>query len=195
MNVDKIDEANGLRQAEDLAQALAGTVRQESGAGLLIQAAEICQRLDGQNNRPPQAVEFGSLLKKAMDKNEDIRELAAGDGSLYYFSTRFMTGAYAAVLLKKRGDPLMLIADIVRQNAADYLRPVPLDLFMQSPFDFAHRDILKMLEQMETLDAFIDIARTTTSASREFLYSTRFLEPAHASMMAEWIDVGQSENP
>jgi hypothetical protein len=194
MNGDKIDEAKELRQAEDLAQTAAGIVRRESGAGLLIQATEILQRLDEQDN-PHQAVDFESLRKKILDENEDIRELAAGEGSLYYFSTRFMTGAYAAVLLKKRGDPLMLIADIVRQNTAAYLRPVPLDLFMQSPFDFAHRDLLKMLEQMETLEAFIDIARTTTSASREFLYSTRFLEPAHASLMAQWIDVGQSENP
>jgi hypothetical protein len=36
---------------------------------------------------------------------------------------------------------------------------------------------------------------TMTSASSVFLYSTLYLEPAHASMLAEWLDVGQFDNP
>jgi hypothetical protein len=28
-----------------------------------------------------------------------------------------------------------------------------------------------------------------------FLYSTRHLDPDHASMLAEWLDVGQYRNP
>lgn len=193
--MDMINGTIELPQTDDLAQAAASIIRQESAAGLLIQAAEIGHRLAGQNNHVPQAAELESLLEKTIDGNEDIHELVAGGGSRYYFSTRFMTGPYATILLKKQGDSLMLIADIVRQNAADYRRPVPLDLFTQSPFDFTPGEILKMIKQMETLEAFQDIKCATTSASREFLYSTQVLEPLHASMLAEWIDVGQVENP
>jgi hypothetical protein len=190
-----IDDTKELRQADDLAQAVASMIRQESSAGVLIEAAEMGHRLVSQNSDFPQAAALESLLTKTMDENEDIRELVTGDGSRYYFSTRFMTGAYATILLKKQGDSLTLIADIVRQNAADYRRPVPLDLFTQRPFDFTPDEILKVVEQMETLEVFQDIKRTTTSAFREFLYSTHVLEPMHASMLAEWLDVGQSENP
>jgi hypothetical protein len=42
---------------------------------------------------------------------------------------------------------------------------------------------------------YLDIASTTTSSSRVFLYSTLHLEPDHAEMLAEWLDVGQFENP
>ena len=106
-----------------------------------------------------------------------------------------MTGAYAAILLQKQGDPLRLIVETVRQNSADYPRPVPLDIFTQSPFDLTQQGVLNDLERMEAMEEFRDIARTTTSASSVFLYSTLYLEPEHASMLAEWLDVGQFDNP
>jgi hypothetical protein len=48
---------------------------------------------------------------------------------------------------------------------------------------------------MSAQDEYRDIEPTTTSTSRVFLYSTLHLEPEHASMLAEWFDVGQSNNP
>ncbi len=130
-----------------------------------------------------------------MEQNEDSNELVSEDGSRHYYSSQFMTGAYASLLLKRQGDPLQLIAQIVRQNSSDYTRPVPLDLFARAPFDFTLDNIQSILERMAALEGFRDIEGTTTSASREFLYSTLYLEPAHASMLAEWLDVGQAENP
>ena len=183
------------RLPEDFPQSVVSMIRQESKAGRLISGSEILHRLVDQSRPPLQAEEFGSLLKIVLDANEDLRELAAGDGSRYCYSSNFITGAYAAILLRKQGDPLQLIAEVVRQNSADYTRPVPLDLFARAPFDFTLDDIQSILERMTALEGFRDIAGTTTSASREFLYSTLYLEPAHAFMLAEWLDVGQAENP
>lgn len=193
MTVDKIDNTKELRQIDEIAET-AAIIRQESKAGRLIEEAVIMQRPAGQDNFS-QSAEPEIILKKTIDENEDIHKLVAENGSSYYFSTRFMTEVYADILLKKQGDSLKLIADFVRQTAADYLRPVPLDTFLQSPFDFTYDEILKIVEKMENMSAFQDIKRTATSTSREFLYSANTLEPLHASMQAEWIDVGQSENP
>ena len=44
-------------------------------------------------------------------------------------------------------------------------------------------------------DAYRDIARTRTSAGNAYLYSTTHLEADYASSLAEWIDVGQYDNP
>jgi len=44
-------------------------------------------------------------------------------------------------------------------------------------------------------EEYQDIAQTTTSIGTIFLYSTRHLDPGHASMLAEWFDVGQFNNP
>jgi hypothetical protein len=40
-----------------------------------------------------------------------------------------------------------------------------------------------------------DIAQTTSSIGTVFLFSRLHLEPDYASMLAEWIDVGQSKSP
>lgn len=178
-----------------LAQTAVSMIRQESRAGRLISGFEILQRLADQRRVTPQEEELAGLLKSALVANEDLHELAAGSSSPHFYSSLFMTGAYAQILLQKRGDPLRLIAQTVRQNSADYPRPVPMDLFTQTPFDFTLHHLRELLERMETAEGFGDIAQITTSTSRVFLYSTRYLEAGHASMLAEWLDTGQSENP
>ncbi len=180
---------------EGFAQAAASMIRQESKAGRLIDEAEIFRRVADQFHGPLQPEEFRNLLKKTAEENEDLSELAAGDGSRHYHSSQYMTRAYAMILLQKQGDPLRLIAETVRHNSSDYTRPVPLDLFTQPPFDLARQEVLHRLERMETLEEFRDIELTMTSASSVFLYSTLYLESGHASMLAEWLDVGQFDNP
>jgi hypothetical protein len=187
-------EQSGMK-AEGIAQVIVSMIRQESEAGRLISGSEILHRLADQRRPALKEEEFGSLLKNAIGANEDLHELAAVNGPPYFYSSLFMTGAYAQILLQKRGDPLRLIAETVRKSSADHARPVPLDLFTQPPFDLTRQDVLNDLERMEALEEYRDIAMTLTSASSIFLYSTRYLEPGHASMLAEWIDVGQFENP
>jgi hypothetical protein len=180
---------------ESIAVAIVSMIRQESEAGRLISGAEILHRLADRGRPELQEEEFTSLLKSALGANEDLHELAAGSGPPYFYSSLFMTGAYAMILLQKQGDPLRLIAQTVRKNSADYTRPVPLDLFTQPPFDLTRQEVLNDLERMEAMEEFRDIAMTMTSASSVFLYSTFYLESGHASMLAEWIDVGQFDNP
>jgi hypothetical protein len=180
---------------ESIAVAIVSVIRQESEAGRLISGSEILLRLADQRRPPLQEEEFASLLKKVLGANEDLHELAVGNGPRHFYSSLFMTGAYAMILLQKRGDPLRLIAQTVRQNSSDYTRPVPLDLFTLPPFDLKHQEVLSDLERMEAMEEYSDIAMTMTSASSVFLYSTLYLEPGHASMLAEWIDVGQFDNP
>jgi hypothetical protein len=188
-------EMNALGQMESIALAIVSMIRQESEAGRLISGSEILQRLADQRRPPLQEEEFASLLKKVLGANEDLHELAVGNGPRHFYSSLFMTGAYAMILLQKQGDPLRLIVETVRQNSADYTRPVPLDIFTQSPFDLTQQEVLNDLERLEAMEEFCDIARTTTSASSVFLYSTLYLEPGHACMLAEWLDVGQFDNP
>ncbi len=130
-----------------------------------------------------------------MQANEDLHELAAQDGSRAYHSSKFMTGPYALILLQKQGDPLRLIAESVRKDCALYPRPVPLDIFTQPPFDLTPQAVLEYLERMSQKEEYRDIMPTTTSTSRVFLYSILYLESDYASMLAEWLDVGQFNNP
>jgi hypothetical protein len=98
-------------------------------------------------------------------------------------------------MIRQDSEAGQLIAEIVRQSSEAYPRPVPLDIFTQPPFDLTHQEALNRLERMAADEEYRDIAVTTTSTSRLFLYSTLHLEPTHASMLAEWLDVGQLNNP
>jgi len=198
VKTEKAAEPNRVKETEPIA-AIAAMIRRESKAGNLISGSEILRRAADQRLFPMSAAgpgeEAGSILKKVVDENEDLHELAAEEDSRSYYSSQFMTEAYAGILLRKKGDPLRLIAEIVRQSSAAYPRPVPLDLFTHPPFSLTPQEVLNGLERMSAQDEYRDIEPTTTSTSRVFLYSTLHLEPEHASMLAEWFDVGQSNNP
>ena len=187
------------KEQESAPQTIAALIRKASEAGRLISEPEILREAAGRNlipsAAPDAAEEAGSLLKKALAENEELRELTAPDGTRDYYSSEFMTEAYARILSLKKGGPRRLIAEVVRQNSAFYPRPVPLDTFTHPPFNLTSADVQKELEEMRAEEGYRDIASTTTSSPRVFLYSTLHLEPDHAAMLAEWLDVGQFENP
>jgi hypothetical protein len=199
MKVENVVETNIGKEGEAAARAIAAMIRQSSEASQLIAESEILRRMADQHLLISQAAdpaeEVGDILKKVVDGSEDLHELAAQDGSRRYYSSHFMTETYAMILLQKQGDPLRLIAETVRENSAVYPRPVPLDIFTQPPFDLTRQEVLNDLERMAAEEEYRDIVPTTTSASRVFLYSTLHLEPEYASMLAEWLDVGQFNNP
>jgi hypothetical protein len=103
--------------------------------------------------------------------------------------------AYAAILAARGGDPLPLIVQTVREQSRLHPRPVPVATFNEPPFDFNRQDLAICIERMRSDPETADIAYTVTSAGTTFLYSTRHLHPDHAAALAEWIDVGEAENP
>jgi hypothetical protein len=179
------------------ADVIAAMIRQCSKSGRLISEFELRGQFIEQHQPPfvGQDADIQSMLAKTLQQHDDLHELPADDNTRYYYSSQGMTQAYALMLLQKLGDPARLIAEVIRQNSASYPRPVPLDMFTHPPFDLTREQVVDCLERMTVEEEYRDIASTTTSASTIFLYSTLHLEPEHASMLAEWFDVGQLENP
>ncbi len=185
---------NGKVAAADVIVAM---IRQRSESGSLVSELELRRQLI-EGCRPPLLDPDGDIrptLAEALHEHDDLHELAAEGGARHYYSSQGMTQGYASMLLQKQGDPARLIAEVVRENCVTYPRPVPLDLFTRPPFNLTAEQIMDCLEQMGCREEYRDIASTATSASTVFLYSTLHLEPEHASMLAEWFDVGQGENP
>jgi len=187
---------NGLNA--DKVQAILDVIIEKSEGGHLITESEIYECAakkvpcgDARN------LEKGvrSILNTLIKAKSDIRALESKDGTKLYFSSRRMTDNYATMLLQKRDNEFQLIADVVRQNSKDYPRPVPLDMFCERPFEFSNQTIMEALAKMSANRSYRDIVSMTTSTSRIFLYSSRHLEHDHASMLAEWFDVGRHNNP
>lgn len=109
--------------------------------------------------------------------------------------SQWMSEAYAKALVRRRGDALRLMAETIRENPLKYPRPIPLHLFQDLPFEMTEEEIESCLGKMKNLEGYEDIAQTTTSIGTVFLYSKAHLDPDHAAMLAEWLDVGQFNNP
>jgi hypothetical protein len=199
MATEKVDRGKEKERRREVAtKMVAATIRQKSEHGRLLPEREIRQDLLDQNIWPldqeeePDTLE--AIFTEARQKNEDLEELR-GESGKFYYSSLFMTGSYARLLLRKEGDPLLLIAECVRENSSLYPRPIPLTTFENSPFELTREEVHLCLKKMAEHADYPDIARTTTSAGTEYLYSTSHLDPNYASMLAEWFDVGQFQNP
>jgi hypothetical protein len=188
-----------MEQPEPLSQTIARIIRERSETGQLIQFDEIWTELVEQclvkSDAADEQANFEDMLENTVRANTDLREISAGNGIAYYYSTRSLSKAYARILVGKEEGPISVIAQVVRENSEIYPRPVPLDFFSGSPFNLTQEEILDCLEKMGEQSEYQDIARTTTSVGTVFLYSRRYLEPDYAFTLAEWLDVGQVNNP
>ncbi len=191
--------AERKRRWEAAAQAAMTVIRNRSGQGQLATEEEILDELvalgllSAEHGGP--AAALAEVLSVAGEVHQDLKSIRSGEGSPRYYSSQFMTEMYAGLLVRKEGDPIQLIAAIVRENSSVYPRPFPLGGFERPPFAMARDEIVSCLDRMAEQEAYRDIARTTTSAGNCFLYSTSHLDRDYAAKLAEWIDVGQYDNP
>lgn len=187
------------RDWEAAVNVAAQVIRQLSGEGRFASRADVSEELEGlallpeATDEAPAAVD--EIFAAALTTHPDLVPVEGAAGEQRFYSSQFMTRAYAGLLLRKEGEPLHLIAETVRENSALYPRPLPLGAFEQPPFSLTREEILDGLKRMAAQDAYRDIARTRTSAGNEYLYSTAHLDADHAGSLAEWIDVGQYDNP
>ena len=177
----------------------ADIIREKSKAGQLLSAEELLSALNAENGSRPEGneemVSRKALLDNMMAENKDLKEILATGGTSLYYSSMFMSDAYATLLLHKKQGPVSLIADTIREDSDRYPRPTPLEIFKEPPFDLRQEEIRSSLHEMSNREEFQDISQVSTSLGRVFLYSSKYLDRDHALMLAEWIDVGQFENP
>jgi hypothetical protein len=202
MDQEKTNEgAKETQERADLYQrVIADLIREYSKAGKLALSEEIVHALQANYGLTPVGEGtpdggFPRILQETMKQQGDLREIPGHDGLPRYFSEQYMTIAYARLLVRKEGDPLMLIAETVRENSKVYPRPISRDIFKNEPFALAEEEMAACLEKMKAEDQYKDIAQTVTSEGSIYLYSTLHLDPDYASMLAEWVDVGQYRNP
>lgn len=178
---------------------LAELIRERSKAGELSALtdleAEIADHRIPVSERATEPVDLPALIQEAIVDHPDIKMIVDDSGGARYFSELSMTDAYARVLLLRSHGPLRMMAEVIREHSRVYPRPVPLSLFQRSPFNLSDDEITGCLREMADRPPYRDIAQLTTSIGNPFAYSTDYLEPGYAAMLAEWVDVGQVENP
>jgi hypothetical protein len=188
----KEDKSSKRKGAADM-------VREKSKVGELFAAEELLQGLKPERGETAKESENAgsprTLLDSVMAQNKDLKEICANRGTSFYYSSLFMTEAYARILVHKQEGAAELIAETVREDSDRYPRPTPLDVFREAPFDLSQEELVSCLKGMWNREEFQDIDQVSTSMGHVFLYSSKSLDRDHALMLAEWVDVGQFENP
>ena len=174
-------------------------IRDRSETGQMLGAEEILIELKRQGIPETEDLDqktcLETLLKQVLKENLDLREICDRNGIAYYHSVESLSETYARILVWKSENPLWMIAEVVRKNSQLYPRPVSLDSFQKPPFGLTREEIVECLDTMAFGKEYQDIAQTITSAGTQFLYSRDYLDPDHALTLAEWLDVGQVNNP
>jgi hypothetical protein len=188
-----------MEHQKELSTDILSIIHNRSSSGQLVRADEILIELHAQGFIASEDIEhkthLATLLKQVLQENQDIREVSGPNGIAYYHSVQSMSQTYAGILVWKLENPLWLIAEVVRKNSQLYPRPVSVDSFLEPPFDLTSEEIEECLTTMGEQKEYQDIAQTITSVGTRFVYSTQHLDPDHAVTLAEWLDVGQVNNP
>jgi hypothetical protein len=188
-----------MEHQEEIFTNITKIIRERSAAGQLIHFEGILAELTGQGLLESDVDDQKSLClamtRKMVEENGDLNEIFCTNDVSYYYSSQSLSETYAGILVRKEGNPLELVAQTVRENSSIYPRPVPLVIFMESPFDLTRDEILDCLGKMADQQEYQDIAQTTTSIGTVFLYCNQCLDAGYASVLAEWLDVGQANNP
>jgi hypothetical protein len=184
-------------EREALCLAMAEAIREASRAGLLLGKDELSVNLrahcllgDDEQAFP----DMNALLAETLDIHHDLATLESISGRTLYHAPVLLSRTYAAILDRK-ASPVALIAEEVRRNSLEYPRPVPLDLFEESPFDLTPEQIGAALKTMGGSPEFRDITYTTTGTGAVYLFSIRYLERGYAAFLAERADTGLLLNP
>lgn len=127
---------------------------------------------------------FDSVKKVALEADLGLMSLTAPDGKEYLYFKPLLSNSYAR-LLSVKDDSEALISDQVRENSRVYPRPVPTQMFLQTPFNFKSEQLAELLDTMGEKEEYNDIKVTRTSGGTLFLYSDKYLEDDYADFLAE----------
>ncbi len=176
-------DSTQIKQLESLVEK----VRLESLAGESV-------RLDKVWNGTVE--DFVALVASAAAESAQDLQVIREGGSLFLFSFRHMTRAYAESAARAAAsDPEHLIAAVVRSDSATYPRPTAIETFCQRPYSLSPEEVTAAVAHLEADPELADIQPIQASNGDQFLFSLRHLTKVQAQAIAEWLAVRQFENP
>jgi hypothetical protein len=185
------------REDADIHAMLAEIVRDSSRSERLISGEDLLACLEARGfpgKDKEEAPDIDRLMAETLAANADLAAMASISGKTLYHAPALLSRTYASIL-DRRDTPVVLIAEEVRRNSADYPRAIPVDLFETPPFDLTPAQIETALRSMASNPEFQDITYTTTSTGTVYLFSSLHLERDYAAFLAERADVGLLFNP
>ena len=135
-----------------------------------------------------------SLLEEALVKDEGVARFTSWDGKEYCHYKPLLSGNYARII-SAENNPVVQVANVVRDNSRDYPRPVPVEILEYPPFNLEAEVLQQCLNTMAEDPAFADIRYTESSVGTVYLYSSTYMDEGYAAYLAEDEDMAAIESP
>ncbi len=187
-------EAAELGRIEEARLAIVERIRTDSGRIVLTSVADL-EPLFPFPEPERRAVFLAEI--RADERFQDIQVVTGPKGELYYHSDRYVSGNYAAVMMRaKAGDPLFAIAEFVRHNARIMPAPTKTTAFADAVFGIAAAQLQGLLDELTRTPGYEDVKRIVHPRTRAvYLYSDRYLDEQRAFDIMDWEEVGIFKNP
>jgi hypothetical protein len=142
-----------------------------------------------------QATDISQILE-SIGTDLDLKKIDDAEGNTFYYSGNEMTDKYAGIIIRvKDKDILKLIGDTVREESRRYPRPTYVTMFNLPPYNLTEGELTDMLSELSNDSEYADLKFTNASNGTLFVYSNKHMSKGYADYLAEWIEVGQDENP
>lgn len=186
------DENNPIDEEKDKISLIGDFVRFRSSEYKLTNAEDFFE--------DPISLEVEDVLHNidSLKEREEYRDIYTIKGSeaIYLFSDKYITKNYAEMMVRVEEKDLMkLIVETVRHESKTYPRPTSVKLFSYNPFKLTKDQFNEVLTQLKTKEEYGDINEVRVSNGALYLYSDKYMLKAHADSLAEWIEIGQRQNP
>ncbi len=130
------------------------------------------------------------------ERYQDIKTVSDSAGVAYLYCDMHMTGSYAALLARVEAkNPYALVAETVRDESRIYPRATKVSLFYEPVFRIAPGELETVIEGLLHRAEFADIKKVVATTGAIYLYSERFMVPAHAEAWVQWEEVDRLLNP
>ncbi len=129
------------------------------------------------------------LVELANDTSnyDDIRSITGPTGKVYFYSIKHMTEGYARILARVRaGDPCLTIAETVREESRVYPRVTNTELFKYALFKIDREQLDDYVARVQQL--YPDIQAIKAPSGTTYLYSTQYLTPDWAALLAKKVE-------
>lgn len=128
------------------------------------------------------------------DEYSDITELK-GKENRYFFSNEEMTENYAKLLYRiEEKDILNMVVDRIRTDSKRYPKTTNSNVFLNEPYYLKKDELAEIYKQLEIMDEFKDIKKSTASNGVVCVYSEKFLSKSYADALTELQEVTRVES-
>jgi hypothetical protein len=177
---------------EYLQEDVADFITMNSRDGKIVTLEEIETFI---NNEEDDLTDVSEILE-SMKSDLDLKTIDDSEGNTFYYAGVEMTDKYAGIVIRvKEKDILKLIGDTVREESRRYPRPTYVTMFNLPPYNLTEGELEEMLAELSNDSEYNDLKFTKASNGTVFVYSNKHMSKGYADYLAEWIEVGQDENP